>query len=569
MIFFNPPRSRRHDDHVLNTPMLWLASSLRSVGVEAIVRMPSGNNLDKDIVSVINAEQPHLVAISCKWWNTLYGALQVARTVRRHFPKLRIVVGGHTASSFPRELLGTGLIDVVLLGDCDDSILQLALDGTVSNGFTVTGYHPPCPPSGRLRPLDDVTLAPLHLLTDRPDAVPGYLWLGRGCNFPCFYCQENRETGKRILGRDGPRMRNVEAIRRDAMALKGRTQIILDYEHPSKQKTERFLSKLCSVLPDTFKSCYYFDWGLPNPKLVDALSRKFEQVAICLDIQVFDESHRQELSGRRLIKPFVPDEKIFRLLDHIEGLSNVHVDATGIVGMPFETAGKRENALAFIERVMNEYTCVRDWRFSPLHVIPGTPLAENERFHDLDVVRRSFEDFLSFTEESYKEEVDYYSTRRSFHPFGVYPAGQPSAIIDFVVEAEARLGSVRDRKRHIVVQRSGGDTRVEIGDPFTPLPTLFSTLNDPKIVGATPGRLTIKLAPRTWFHGSWSDYTSESGENSATKCGLAQNAGALERKFNTLLAAFTDVRFVPAAGQWGIISTQANAASTTETAGVL
>ena len=32
VVFINPPRSRRGVDHVLDTAMLWLASSLRQAG---------------------------------------------------------------------------------------------------------------------------------------------------------------------------------------------------------------------------------------------------------------------------------------------------------------------------------------------------------------------------------------------------------------------------------------------------------------------------------------------------------------------------------------------------------
>ena len=44
--------------------------------------------------------------------------------------------GGHTASVFPRELIATGKVDVVLLGDADFSIHALVREGRVSNGYS-------------------------------------------------------------------------------------------------------------------------------------------------------------------------------------------------------------------------------------------------------------------------------------------------------------------------------------------------------------------------------------------------------------------------------------------------
>jgi len=554
VLFFNPPRSRQQHDHVLNTTLLWLASSLRADGLAASIRAPSGMRLEEEVVGTIEVEQPRFAAIACKWWNTLYGALRVASVIRRHFPHLPIVVGGHTASTFPAELIATGLIDIVLLGDVDHSLTHLAVHGEVSHGVTSCGYHPPVTNGTRASLLDDIELEPIHRLIDQPDIVPGYVWLGRGCCHPCFYCLESRDSGMRIMGRGAPRMRQVAAVARDAAALAGRSQLIFDYEHPSTARTERFLSDLGAALPQSFRSCYYFHWGLPTPAIIDALSERFDQVGICLDIQVFAAAHRHDLSCRKLIKPYVSDEAIRGLLQYVERKSNVHVDATGIVGMPLETTQHREQGLAFIESLSRDFACVRDWRFSPLHVIPGTPLAGDAHFLDLDVLRRSFQDFYEFTKESYESEVGYYSTERALHPYGVHPAGQKWAIVDFMKDASARLDESRSGKRSVVIKRTGASAAVDLTDPFTPLPTLFAALADRTLRDFGAERLTISLGPRTWFHHSWMDYSSESGENSATKCGLARDAAVLEAQFRARLAPYKKITLAAAPRRWGVIA---------------
>ncbi|MCW2247714.1 radical SAM superfamily enzyme YgiQ (UPF0313 family) [Azospirillum fermentarium] len=555
VLFFNPPRTRQADDHVLNMALLWLASSLRAGGHEAGVRMPSGASLDEDVATAIERERPRYVAIACKWWNTLYGALQVAGVVRRRFPRLPIIMGGHTASTFPAELIATGLVDIVLVGDVDASLPLLVSQGTVSNGFTAAGYHPPV--AGAVAPmaLDEVRLDPVATLIDRPDQVPGYVWLGRGCSYPCFYCIENRESGRRILGRGAPRMRRVAAVAADAAALAGRSQLIFDYEHPSLRRTEAFLRDLGAALPAGFESCYYFHWGLPTPAIIDTLSERFAQVGICFDVQVFAEDHRRRLAGQRLIKPHVTDAAIRSVLRHAEARGNVHVDATGIVGMPWETADHRARGLAFIEDLSREFGCVRDWRFSPLHVIPGTPLAQEPAFHGLAVERRTFADFLAFTQEGYDREARYYDPAgRTHHPYGVYPQGERHAIVDFMAEADGRLGALRADKRRTTVVRDGPDAAITVTDPFAPLPSLAAALSSPAVREAPVDTLTLTLGPRTWFHGSWIDYTSESGENSATRCGLDRDARRLEAFMTERLAACRRVRLTPAPGRWGIIA---------------
>jgi len=66
VLFFNPPRSRRTHDHVLNMTLLWLASSLRSAGHGAAIRMPSGASMEADVVTAIERERPRFVAKRCQ-----------------------------------------------------------------------------------------------------------------------------------------------------------------------------------------------------------------------------------------------------------------------------------------------------------------------------------------------------------------------------------------------------------------------------------------------------------------------------------------------------------------------
>ena len=557
VVFFNPPRSRRGVDHVLDTAMLWLASSLRQAGVDAVVRMPSGETLEDDIAAIIEAERPRWVAIACKWWNTLYGALQVAAAVRSVAPHLKIVFGGHTASVFPRELIVTGLVDIVLAGDVDFSLHELVRAGRISNGYSSLGHHPALPVDPRLAPsLDDVTLEPIEALVDRPELVPGYVWIGRGCSFGCFYCLENRVLGRQYLGRAGPRLRRPELVAHDIAALAGRSELVLDWEHPVTRHTERFLETLVAASAGRMSSCYYFDWGLPSRALLDTLSSRFAHVSICLDVQAFHEPHRHRLARSHMIKPFFSDLELLKLLDAVERKDNVDIDATGLVGMPFEDEQAREAALAFIERVSQGYRCVRDWRVSPLHVIPGTLLTHGARFHDLEVSRRTFADFLTFSEESFEQATPYYSNRRTLHPYGVHPAGRPFAIVDFMRKANERLDALRAARRRIDIRRRNDGVHVLLDDPFAPLPALFDALAEVSVcdVGAP---LQIRLGERTWFSGSWLDYTSESGENSATRSNLEADPAKLRARLHGIFDRFVDVHLVSAADKrWGVIASE-------------
>ena len=94
--------------------------------------MPSGAALDDEIAAILARERPSYVAVACKWWNTLYGALEVADAVRRAALRSRSSSVGPRVR-FSRELVATGKVDVVL-GDADFSVHALVREGRVSNG---------------------------------------------------------------------------------------------------------------------------------------------------------------------------------------------------------------------------------------------------------------------------------------------------------------------------------------------------------------------------------------------------------------------------------------------------
>lgn len=455
--------------------------------------------------------------------------------------------------------MATGAVDIVLLGDVDQSLVQLARDGVLSHAVTKDGYVPLQDDPGAST-LDELTIPPLGDVIDRPDLVPGYVWVGRGCAFSCFYCLENREDGQRVLGRANARLRSAAAVARDAERLSPRTQLIFDYEHPSPTETLAFVEDLCVRKPASFTSCYYFCWGLPSDDLLEVLSSAFAHVAICLDVQVFGERLRERLAKRALIKPFFPDEAIRRTLACAESKGNVLVDATGVVGMPLESSEDREAGLSAIERASKNFDCVRDWRFSPLHVIPGTVLSRSPRFQDLEVQRRGFDDFLTYTRESYLAQRPYYSPDRRSHPWGVFPSGQPNAIVHFMMEAERRLEACREAARRITVDRSNSDCRIQLSDPFAPLPSLLDALE--REAQRPAQRLSVSLGPLTWFHGSWLDYTSESGENSAIRSDLGHSAaGYAAAHLVGLLRAHGQVRLESPDAPWGVVELAAQAAA--------
>jgi radical SAM superfamily enzyme YgiQ (UPF0313 family) len=555
IIFLNPPKSKNPTHHVLNMALLWLASILESHNIKTKVFTIMGDKIEEEVVKAIEITKPKYVAVSCKWWNTLYSALEIAKIIRNHNPDIKILTGGHTATVFSKEIIATGLVDIVMLGDSEESILEIVRDGNIPGGTSsIQGHFD----KDRVFMdeeflMNEYGLVAADNLVDRPELVPAYVWTGRGCSHQCFYCAENSETAKLIFGTRIPFVRSPKQVAKDIAILGERSHLIFDYEYPSFDGTDEYIRKMISYLPEKDFRCYFFSWGLPSKRLIDIFSERFSYTSICIDIQVFSETLRKKLSEKKLIKPFYSDKELYDLIAYAESKGNIIIDGTGIAGYPFETDNDREIGIQFIRNLHENFHCVRDVRPSPLHVIPGTPMALTDDYYDLTVVRHNFDDFLSFTKESFENEVTYYSTERSFHPYGVYPKGQPMAIVKYMHRINGLLDELRNRKTKIEKTISESRVSIIMEDIYNPMKSLIDTLN------AIPDdksyrELNISLGYNTWFHHSWIDYTSESGENCASIMGTERNYIKLSQKLETKLKKFDKISLDNADDpSWGVI----------------
>ncbi len=100
----NPPRRADGAQTLFNNATLTLASYLHRRGVPTQSRPLDGPYWIDKLIQNLEQFRPTTVAISCKWWDTLFGATEVARLVRRYYPEVQIVTGGQTATSFAQEL---------------------------------------------------------------------------------------------------------------------------------------------------------------------------------------------------------------------------------------------------------------------------------------------------------------------------------------------------------------------------------------------------------------------------------------------------------------------------------
>jgi len=159
--------------------------------------------------------QPDLVAIT-SYTPTLYDALLAIESTKTVNPKTHICVGGHHASSFPRETLSIKGVDSIIVGDGEEVFLELvkavelkkSIHGikglyTADNINAYAGsilpdkrlLYKPILPFGYIDDLDklpfpdrsyihDVKYFSLGCVTDNPTSMIST----RGCNNQCAFC---------------------------------------------------------------------------------------------------------------------------------------------------------------------------------------------------------------------------------------------------------------------------------------------------------------------------------------------------------------------------------------------
>jgi radical SAM superfamily enzyme YgiQ (UPF0313 family) len=219
LIIFNPPRYRSGHHHKFNNALLWLASYLHQRNVT--VRVVPLNT--ENFVDVVEAElaryRPRFVAISCKWWDTLYSSTWIASLVKRRDPSIVTIAGGQTATFFARELVEETDFDVVIRGDGEDPLFRL-VTGQPPLNCVFKGDRELIPVKQQYVQTQE-TLREIHLVDDLEEILSdtsvlnSYVWTGKGCTESCMYCSANawnvysfpiRRAGSPVQHSRGPRI---------------------------------------------------------------------------------------------------------------------------------------------------------------------------------------------------------------------------------------------------------------------------------------------------------------------------------------------------------------------------
>jgi radical SAM superfamily enzyme YgiQ (UPF0313 family) len=225
LLIFNPPRYRNGHHHKFNNALLWLASYLRQRQVTVRI-VPLNTEHFADVVETeLARHRPRYVAISCKWWDTLYSSTWLASLVKRFDPGIVTIAGGHTATFFAQEIVDQTDFDVVVRGDGEEPLHRLVTGRTPLN-CVFRGDRELVPVRKQYVQTQD-TLKDICLVEDLEEILSdlsvlnSYIWTGKGCTETCVYCSANAWNNVQSFGRARFVYRPIDIVLREIELLAG------------------------------------------------------------------------------------------------------------------------------------------------------------------------------------------------------------------------------------------------------------------------------------------------------------------------------------------------------------
>lgn len=455
-LFLSPPRRGDGSRTLFNNATLTLASYLRRRGVEARIQPLMGPHWIEDLVLALQ-EEPEYAAISCKWWDTLFGATEVARLVKQFSPRTQTVLGGQTATAFAEDLVRKAFVDAVVRGDGERPLYEL-VTGQPTCNLTTRDVRLPQSYVQQSQDNEDLRLIELDQL-----ASPAFLefalqdpfvWTGKGCRATCLFCAGSALGHKRLFGRKGYMYRPLEHVIADMKTMEPYTggRYMFDYDPVADPEKGDYYQELFAALEPQRYHVAFYSWSLPSPEFLELIVRTFRSAVVSIDAQTYSEPLRKRLADRRMIKPFTPNAQIEEALQLLQSYPNIGVSLYGILGLAGELPEDVRQAEAWMERLLGSLkNDLGEIHLTPLSIEPGSLVDRDPDRYDMVALRRGYEDYLDFTRMAWKDPGGFHEAAYDValpHPYGLHQKGhRPDRVYHDFTRIQAKLEGYYAQRR--------------------------------------------------------------------------------------------------------------------------
>ncbi|MBE9501177.1 MAG: TIGR04190 family B12-binding domain/radical SAM domain protein [Chloroflexi bacterium] len=396
------------------------------------VRMLRDQNFD--VPKLIQNLNSPVYGIDLHWLPHAHGAIEIARLVKSHHPKSKLVIGGLSASCYHQELMNYPEVDYVIRGDTTEEPFRQLMD------CILKGKEPQQVPNLTWRdekgevhqnplshvPSDlsdvmvrnyDYTVQSVIRYRDLASYLPFRRWLRypitavltcRGCTQNCVFCGGSAAAFRLKFNRDYPAFRSAEAVAYDVKRIshisRGPIFILGDIRQPGEEYAHHLLQLLAR---ERVENQIILELFRPAPR--ELLSKIGEACpGFCLEIS--PESHDPEVR-KAIGKPY-SNEALEETLEAALAAGCGRLDVFYMIGVPQQTPKSVLDTIDYCGYLLDKFS--GDKRFSPFisplapFLDPGSLAFEEPERHGYRVLFHSLEEHRqALLEPSWKYTLNY------------------------------------------------------------------------------------------------------------------------------------------------------------------
>lgn len=363
--------------------LAYLAAVLEKNGYSVrILDLNAQPKLSSNFKDILLEDKPGIVGITCL--TPFYSAVLSLARITKEVTTARVIIGGAHATALPEELLKSNVIDYVVLGEGESTLVELT--GSLLNrenkpesikgiAYIKDSTFYKTPPREYIQNLDDLPIPARHLLPIDKYKSPQYqqskvtsIITSRGCPYSCIFCDYRFLMGPKFRRRSPQNVVNEieECIHKYNIQH-------ISFRDSTFTFDEKWIHEFCQLLQDRNLK---IDWdcngrvNLVTTKMLDEMKK-----AGCSLISYGIESGDQgilDFAHKNLTTEQSIDALKITRKSGIQTLSYI------IIGLPGENPQTIRKTINLAIKLDSDYT-----QFSLATPFPGTPLYDYAREHNL------------------------------------------------------------------------------------------------------------------------------------------------------------------------------------------
>ncbi len=410
------------------------------------------NDDDFNAEELIKKLKAPVFGIDLHWLAHAHGAIEIARLVKKHHPKAKLIMGGLSATYFYRELLQYPEIDYVLRGDSTEEPLCLLMNCLKNGGEeaavpnlawrdvegqlkeTPLSYVPADLDKLMVRHYDNILRSVIRY-RDIAGYIPFKGWLSypitaaltcRGCTQNCVFCGGSAAAFRRVCNRERPAFRSPERVTQDVKRIRrfsnGPIFILGDIRQAGAAYAEQLLTLLEK---EKMKNRLILELFTPAPK---KFLQRIGKACPGFCLEVSPGSHDPLV--RKASGKYYSNEALENTISYALKAGCQRLDVFFMIGLPKQTPESVMDTIEYCNYLLNKFG--KDKRLalfiSPLapFLDPGSPAFEHPQRYGYRVLFRTLEEHRqALVAPSWKYTLNYETEWMNRHQIAevTYQAG--------------------------------------------------------------------------------------------------------------------------------------------------